>query len=281
MAPVVYQGQLGGPQPDWLGHSWLTEPSNGSGGGAVPSYADAVKGTFPQSDFPRKRTAPAIMEGVPSQHLTQEEEWMREMEDMQEQGHILGGGGPLNQGSGLNQAATQTNLEVNPFFRKTKVESRMGQPGMGMLGGVGGRSGLSSGPLPSNEGEESANLSLGAGQGILRRRITADEVQQCTTLHVKGLPVELNTPGVLRSHFSAFGEVANLQCFPEKRFATVEFRTNVRICVRTRVHVCVCVCVCVCVRVYLKRWKYKVSATSHVWVSCVVCQFLTKCWSPL
>lgn len=196
---------------------------------AVPSYADAVRRPYHQVDFARKRTAPAIMEGVPSQHLTQEEGWLREVEDMQEQGRTLGGG-PFHQGSGLSQTGTQTNLEVNPFFRSPKVEIRTGQSGMGMQGGIGSGSDVSSRLSHSNEGEESTRQSLvGAGQGIHRRRLTADAVQSCTTLHVKGLPVDLNTPGVLRGHFSAFGNITDLQCFPERRYATVEFSTNVSV----------------------------------------------------
>ena len=203
----------------------------------MPSYADAVKGTFPQFDlgavpqleFFRKRPPPPIMGGIPYQHLTLEEAWQREVEDMQEQGQVFGGGGggPFNQDSELNQTA-QENLEVNPFFRKAKGDPRMRQRGAPPRGGGGVRRGVSR-ALPSNEGEESAGQSLGAGRGIPRRRITADEAQLCTTLHVKGLPVELNTAGILRGHFSAFGEVTNLQCFPEKKFATVEFRTNVSV----------------------------------------------------
>ena len=203
----------------------------------MPSYADAVKGTFPQFDlgavpqleFFRKRPPPSIMGGIPYQHLTLEEAWQREVEDMQEQGQVFGGGGggPFNQDSELNQTA-QENLAVNPFFRKAKGDPRMRQRGAPPRGGGGVRRGVSR-ALPSNEGEESAGQSLGAGRGIPRRRITADEAQLCTTLHVKGLPVELNTAGILRGHFSAFGEVTNLQCFPEKKFATVEFRTNVSV----------------------------------------------------
>ena len=51
------------------------------------------------------------------------------------------------------------------------------------------------------------------------------------TLHVKGIPDELNTNAVLRTHFAQFGEVKLLKCFPSKKYATVEFVTNVSLCI--------------------------------------------------
>lgn len=48
-----------------------------------------------------------------------------------------------------------------------------------------------------------------------------------TTLHVKGIPGELNQSDILRNHFSKFGHVKLLKCFPAKMFATVEFSTRV------------------------------------------------------
>ncbi len=47
------------------------------------------------------------------------------------------------------------------------------------------------------------------------------------TLHVKGIPNELNTSEVLRSHFAQYGQVKLLKCFPAKMFATVEFASRV------------------------------------------------------
>ena len=51
------------------------------------------------------------------------------------------------------------------------------------------------------------------------------------TLHVKGIPDELNTNAVLRKHFTQFGEVKLLKCFPSKKYATVEFATRVSVSV--------------------------------------------------
>ena len=48
-----------------------------------------------------------------------------------------------------------------------------------------------------------------------------------TVLHVKGIPDELNNSSVLRKHFSQFGHVKLLKCFPSKKFATVEYSTRV------------------------------------------------------
>jgi len=48
------------------------------------------------------------------------------------------------------------------------------------------------------------------------------------TLHVKGIPEELNNPVTLKKHFSQFGEVAKLKSYPQKRYATVEFVERVR-----------------------------------------------------
>lgn len=47
------------------------------------------------------------------------------------------------------------------------------------------------------------------------------------TLHIKGIPNELNTSEILRSHFAKFGQVKLLKCFPAKMFATVEFASRV------------------------------------------------------
>ena len=48
-----------------------------------------------------------------------------------------------------------------------------------------------------------------------------------TVLHVKGIPDEMNNSAVLRKHFSQYGHVKLLKCFPAKKFATVEYSNRV------------------------------------------------------
>ena len=47
-----------------------------------------------------------------------------------------------------------------------------------------------------------------------------------TSLHVKGLPQEINNEAVLMSHFSKFGTVS-VKCNTAKLYATVSFKTHV------------------------------------------------------
>ena len=48
-----------------------------------------------------------------------------------------------------------------------------------------------------------------------------------TALHVKGIPDELNNQPFLGKHFSRFGKVTKLNCYPNKRFATVVYALKV------------------------------------------------------
>ena len=49
-----------------------------------------------------------------------------------------------------------------------------------------------------------------------------------TALHVKGIPDELNNQPFLGKHFSRFGKVSKLNCYPKKRCATVVYAIKVR-----------------------------------------------------
>jgi hypothetical protein len=59
-----------------------------------------------------------------------------------------------------------------------------------------------------------------------RRRLTKEDIQTFTALHVKGIPDELNKYNVLKKHFQTFGQVEKLTCVPAKKFATVQFGSN-------------------------------------------------------
>ena len=47
------------------------------------------------------------------------------------------------------------------------------------------------------------------------------------TLHVKGVPVELNNQAFMEKHFSKFGSLKAVECHPQKRYATVTFQNKV------------------------------------------------------
>ena len=47
------------------------------------------------------------------------------------------------------------------------------------------------------------------------------------SLHIKGVPDNLNNETFLHEHFSRFGPVLSINCHPEKRFADVHFKTRV------------------------------------------------------
>lgn len=48
------------------------------------------------------------------------------------------------------------------------------------------------------------------------------------SLHIKGVPDNLNNEQYLNQHFSRFGPVLSINCHPEKKFAHVHFKTRVR-----------------------------------------------------
>ena len=48
-----------------------------------------------------------------------------------------------------------------------------------------------------------------------------------TTLHVKGVPTELNNEAFMEKHFSMFGPLKAIECNPQKRYATVTFQDKV------------------------------------------------------
>ena len=47
------------------------------------------------------------------------------------------------------------------------------------------------------------------------------------TLHLKGVPREINNEQILRQHFERFGEVESIKCHPAKMFAQVTLTTRV------------------------------------------------------
>ena len=47
------------------------------------------------------------------------------------------------------------------------------------------------------------------------------------TLHVKGVPPELNNEAFMEKHFSRFGPLNAVECHPQKRYATVTFQNKV------------------------------------------------------
>lgn len=47
------------------------------------------------------------------------------------------------------------------------------------------------------------------------------------TLHVKGVPLELNNEAFMEKHFSRFGPLKAIECNPQKRYATVTFQDKV------------------------------------------------------
>ena len=47
------------------------------------------------------------------------------------------------------------------------------------------------------------------------------------TLHVKGVPDELNNQAFIEKHFSRFGPLKAVECRPQKKYATVTFRNKV------------------------------------------------------
>ncbi len=46
-------------------------------------------------------------------------------------------------------------------------------------------------------------------------------------LHLKGVPDDLNNHPFLQNHFSTFGPVESIECFPQKRWAKVTFKRRV------------------------------------------------------
>lgn len=50
-----------------------------------------------------------------------------------------------------------------------------------------------------------------------------------TSLHLKGVPAQFNNESFLYDHFSQFGTVDSIKCYPEKRFAHVRFLTRVSV----------------------------------------------------
>ena len=57
--------------------------------------------------------------------------------------------------------------------------------------------------------------------------VSGSEEGLASSLHVKGIPDELNVEAVLQKHFTQFGKVTNLLCVPQKKFAQVTFASNV------------------------------------------------------
>lgn len=49
------------------------------------------------------------------------------------------------------------------------------------------------------------------------------------TLHVKGVPAELNNEAFMEKHFSRFGALKGIECNPQKRYATITFQNKVKI----------------------------------------------------
>ena len=49
-----------------------------------------------------------------------------------------------------------------------------------------------------------------------------------TTLHVKGVPDELNNDAFMEKHFSRFGPLKSVVCHPQKKYATVSFQNKVK-----------------------------------------------------
>lgn len=50
------------------------------------------------------------------------------------------------------------------------------------------------------------------------------------TLHVKGVPDELNNQAFMEKHFSRFGPLKAVECHPQKKYATVTFQNKVMQC---------------------------------------------------
>lgn len=48
-----------------------------------------------------------------------------------------------------------------------------------------------------------------------------------TTLHLKGVPAEMNSDVLLREHFGRFGRVVTVKCNPAKMCASISFQTHV------------------------------------------------------
>ena len=55
----------------------------------------------------------------------------------------------------------------------------------------------------------------------------AGALPQNMTLHVKGVPDELNNQAFMEKHFSRFGPLKAVECHPQKKYATMTFRSKV------------------------------------------------------
>ena len=60
-------------------------------------------------------------------------------------------------------------------------------------------------------------------------QVGAGSLPMNMTLHVKGVPDELNNPAFLEAHFSTFGPLNDIECNPQKKYATVTFRDKVHV----------------------------------------------------
>lgn len=52
-------------------------------------------------------------------------------------------------------------------------------------------------------------------------------VTDSSSIHLKGVPNQLNNVSFLKEHFNKFGPVRDIKCHPEKKFADVHFTTKV------------------------------------------------------
>ena len=61
-------------------------------------------------------------------------------------------------------------------------------------------------------------------------RVTAQAIPSSSnsSLHLKGIPDELNNEQFLTNHFSRFGSVVSVLCNTNKKFAHVHFQSRVR-----------------------------------------------------
>lgn len=66
----------------------------------------------------------------------------------------------------------------------------------------------------------------GAVKSSHKESSSGDEVY---SIHLKGVPDNVNNESFLLEHFEKFGSVRNVECHPEKKYADVHFRTKVSV----------------------------------------------------
>lgn len=66
-----------------------------------------------------------------------------------------------------------------------------------------------------------------AGATIAPLQSGAGAIPLNMTLHVKGVPDELNNQAFMEKHFSRFGPLKAVECHPQKKYVTVTFRNKV------------------------------------------------------